>query len=90
MLLQTNLANAFHVFAVEWEPNVIRWYLDDHHYFTATQDSIGNSTWAFDDRHFILLNVAVGGGWPGPPDETTVFPQRMEVDYVRVYARPRQ
>jgi len=88
--VQTNLANAFHVFAVEWEPNVIRWYLDDHHYFTATQDSIGNSTWAFDDRHFILLNVAVGGGWPGPPDETTVFPQRMEVDYVRVYARPRQ
>jgi beta-glucanase (GH16 family) len=42
----------------------------------------------FDQPQFILLNLAVGGSWPGAPDETTVFPQQMQVDYVRVYARP--
>jgi len=82
-----DLADGFHVFAVEWEENVIRWYLDDVHYFTATPASLGDSNWVFDRPQFILLNLAVGGNWPGAPDETTVFPQQMRVDYVRVYAR---
>ncbi len=78
-------ADDFRVFAVEWEPNVIRWYVDGNHYFTATPASLGGSTWVFDHPHFFILNVAVGGSWPGPPDGSTTFPQRMEVDYVRVY-----
>jgi beta-glucanase (GH16 family) len=82
-----DLADAFHVYAVEWETNVIRWYFDDVHYFTATPESLGESDWVFDHPHFILLNVAVGGRWPGKPDASTVFPQQMRVDYVRVYAR---
>jgi beta-glucanase (GH16 family) len=44
-----------------------------------------NTEWAFDHPFFIILNVAVGGNWPGEPDDTTVFPQQMLVDYVRVY-----
>ena len=76
----------FHTFAVEWEPNVIRFYVDDHLYKTRTPaDLPAGKTWVFDHPFFIILNVAVGGGWPGNPDATTVFPQKMLVDYVRVY-----
>lgn len=80
------LADDFHVYAVEWEENRIRWFLDGQLYFTATPASLpAGSTWVFGQPQFILLNVAVGGNWPGSPDGTTVFPQRMTVDYVRVY-----
>lgn len=81
-----DVADDFRVFAIEWEPNVIRWYVDGIHYFTTTPASIGGNTWVFDHDHFFLLNVAVGGAWPGYPDGTTVLPQKMLVDYVRVYA----
>lgn len=81
------LADDFHVFAMEWETNIIRWYIDGFNYFTASPASIGGSTWVFDHPHFFLLNLAVGGNWPGYPDETTVFPQQLRVDYVRVYSR---
>jgi beta-glucanase (GH16 family) len=74
----------FHVFAIEWEPNTIRWYVDGNHYSTKTPADIGGNTWVFDHGFFFILNVAVGGDWPGDPDETTVFPQRMLVDYVHV------
>lgn len=84
--LPVGLADDFHVFAVEWSTNLIRWYLDGTNYFNVTPANIGGSAWVFDHPHFILLNVAVGGNWPGYPDATTVFPQRMLVDYVRVYA----
>lgn len=81
-------ADDFHTFAVEWEPNVIRWYADGRHYHTLTPDRLpAGSKWVFDHPFFILLNVAVGGQWPGDPDATTVFPQTMTVDYVRVYRR---
>src|SRR5215217_5809355 len=79
-------SDAFHVFAVEWEPNQIRWYVDGQLYQTRTPaDLPPGSAWVFDHPFFMLLNVAVGGYWPGDPDTTTVFPQRMLVDYVRVY-----
>jgi beta-glucanase (GH16 family) len=79
-------SDAFHVFAVEWEPNQIRWYVDGNLYQTRTPaDLPSGSTWVFDHPHFVLLNLAVGGYWPGDPDSTTVFPQKMYVDYVRVY-----
>lgn len=80
-------ADDFHVYAIEWEPAAIRWYVDDMLYNTVTADDLPGD-WVYDHPFFILLNVAVGGRWPGPPDNTTVFPQRMTVDYVRVYERP--
>ena len=85
------VADAFHVFAVEWEPALIRFYVDDTLYETRTPaDLKAGQTWVFDHPFFLLLNVAVGGNWPGNPDASTVFPQTMRVDYVRVYtpARP--
>jgi beta-glucanase (GH16 family) len=81
-------ANDFHVYAVEWEPGTVRFYVDATLYATRTQSQWpAGGTWAFDHPFFILLNVAVGGDWPGPPDATTVFPQQMLVDYVRVYSK---
>jgi beta-glucanase (GH16 family) len=79
----------FHTFAVEWEPNVLRWYVDGLLYKTITPNDskIAGKPWVFDHPFFIILNVAVGGGWPGNPDTSTVFPQQMLVDYVRVYQR---
>jgi len=73
----------FHEFAIEWEANELRWYIDDYLYLTKTKSEV--PSWPFDqDMHF-LLNVAVGGNWPGAPDGNTTFPQTMEVEYVRVY-----
>lgn len=80
-------ADDFHVFAIEWTTNQIKWFMDDLQYFTATPANLpGGSSWPFSQPQFILLNLAVGGNWPGYPDGTTVFPQQMLVDYVRVYA----
>ena len=81
-------ADDFHIFAVEWEPSAIRFYVDHTLYETRTPaDLPAGKTWVYDHPFFILLNVAVGGDWPGNPDRTAVFPQRMLVDYVKVYAR---
>ena len=81
-------ADDFHVFAVEWEPQRIRWYRDGILYHTATPDSV-KGDWMFEHPFFVILNLAVGGHWPGYPDATTGLPQRMLVDYVRVYKRVR-
>lgn len=84
-----NLGDDFHVYALEWEPNVARFYVDGTLYETQTPAALpSGTTWVFDHPFFIILNVAVGGAWPGSPDATTVFPQTMLVDYVRVYSRP--
>ena len=83
-----NFADAFHLYAVEWEPDVVRFYVDTNLYATFSQSQWpAGGTWVFDHPFFILLNVAVGGTWPGSPDSTTQFPQKMLVDYVRVYTR---
>ncbi len=83
-----NFAGDFHLYAVEWEPGTIRFYVDTNLYatFTSSQWPAGGA-WVFDHPFFIILNVAVGGSWPGSPDSTTVFPQQMLVDYVRVYTK---
>ncbi len=83
-----NFAGDFHLYAVEWEPGTIRFYVDTNLYatFTSSQWPAGGA-WVFDHPFFIILNVAVGGNWPGSPDSTTVFPQQMLVDYVRVYTK---
>lgn len=82
-------ADDFHVYAVEWEGPQIRFYVDGSLYATRTTADLPNngSVWVFDHPFFIILNVAVGGTWPGAPNGSTVFPQQMLVDYVRVYRR---
>jgi beta-glucanase (GH16 family) len=83
-----NFADDFHLYAVEWEPGTVRFYVDATLYATDNQAQWpAGGTWAFDHPFFLLLNVAVGGDWPGPPDATTAFPQQMLVDYVRVYSK---
>jgi beta-glucanase (GH16 family) len=81
-------ADRFHNYAAEWSADSIRFYVDGKAYKTITpKDLPQGSKWAFDQPFFMLLNIAVGGGWPGSPDGTSVFPQTMMVDYVRVYKR---
>jgi len=83
-----SFADDFHVFSVEWVPGEIRWLVDDKEYTRKTTSNLPvGATWVFDRPFFLLLNVAVGGVWPGDPDGSTVFPQQMLVDYVRVYRR---
>lgn len=83
----------FHIFVVEWEPDQIRWYLDGQLFQQVSSDEWFTSyknapeTAPFDQPFHLILNVAVGGNWPGYPDESSTFPQRMTVDYVRVYQR---
>jgi beta-glucanase (GH16 family) len=79
-------ADGFHVYAVEWEPREIRWYRDGILYHTARPDLV-KGEWVYQHPFFVILNLAVGGYWPGNPDASTSFPQRMLVDYVRVYRR---
>ncbi|NYF59212.1 glycoside hydrolase family 16 protein [Micromonospora purpureochromogenes] len=78
------LADAFHTYRVDWEPNSIVWYLDGVEYHRVDPARLGGNRWVFDHPFFMILNVAVGGNWPGYPDASTQFPQQMLVDYVRV------
>ncbi len=74
-------AGEFHVFAIEWDSTTIKWFMNDIQYYSVTKSA------PFDQRFHMLLNVAVGGNWPGSPNEMTVFPQEMVVDYVRVFRK---
>src|SRR5438105_1624974 len=67
----------FHTFAIEWEPAAIRFYVDDNLYQTKTPTDAAGKPWVFDHPFFIILNVAIGGSFPGSPDATTTFPQTM-------------
>ncbi len=81
-------ADDFHVFALEWEPGELRWYVDGTLYLTADEwftSGDGDFPAPFDQEFYLILNMAVGGYWPGSPDSTSVFPQFLYVDYVRVY-----
>jgi beta-glucanase (GH16 family) len=78
----------FHVFAVEWEPGTVRWYVDGSLYETRSADTLPRTqTWVFDHPFFVILDLAVGGSFGGDVQDATPFPQAMIVDYVRVYAR---
>jgi hypothetical protein len=76
-------ADEFHVFSIEWDQNGITWYRDDIAYHSA--DITPAPLSEFQAPFFFIFNVAVGGNWPGPPDNSTQFPQQMAVDYVRVF-----
>ena len=78
----------FHTYAVQWDEHAIHWYVDDTLYATQNKWSTAGHAFPapFDQSFYILLNVAIGGKWPGNPDASTVLPVEMEVDYVRVYS----
>jgi beta-glucanase (GH16 family) len=81
-----SFAQGFHTFAVDWAPNVVKFYADDQLYETRTDADVpAGKTWVYDHPFYVILNLAVGGNWPGPPNAETQFPSQMKVDYVRVY-----
>ncbi len=83
----TNFASAFHTYAVEWNAAGMRFSVDGTVFLTLTKADVEatRGPWVFDHPFFLILNNAVGGDWPGPPNGSTVLPQRMSIDYVRVY-----
>jgi beta-glucanase (GH16 family) len=87
-LVPADARSEFHTYAIEWDADEIRWYVNDVMY--AMQNSWSSTAGPFpapfDERFYIILNVAVGGNWPGSPDDSTVLPVTMEVDWVRVYS----
>lgn len=89
-LSKGEFADDFHVYSIDWSPDQIRWFVDGDQYRSlGLHDLPSGSKWVFDHPFFVILNFAVGGTWPGDPDESTAFPQRMVVDYVRVYGNKR-
>lgn len=78
-------ADQFHVFSITWDNQFIRWYLDDVQYHVIDITPVDLNE--FQKDFFLIFNVAVGGNWPGSPDNSTVFPQRMIVDYIRVFQK---
>ncbi|WP_128436155.1 ricin-type beta-trefoil lectin domain protein [Streptomyces cyaneus] len=77
-------ADAFHTFAIDWAPDSITWSVDGNVYQRRTPADLGGRTWVFNKPYFLILNLAVGGYWPGDPDGSTVFPQQLVVDHVSV------
>jgi len=78
----------YHTFAVEWEPDLIKWYVDDILYHTAKPENVAPNQWVFNDQVYLLLNLAIGGNFGGALSPDLTFPQEMKVDYVRVYQGP--
>jgi beta-glucanase (GH16 family) len=87
LALSTPAGSQFHTYAVEWDSTQMRFFVDSNNFFTASRATIEatRGPWVFDHPFFIILNNAVGGDWPGPPNAGTQFPQNMTLDYVRVY-----
>jgi beta-glucanase (GH16 family) len=79
-------ADDFHVYAVDWREDRIQFFVDGKRYHEVSKATLPpGGEWVFTRPHFLLLNLAVGGHWPGYPDATTTFPQELVVDWVRVY-----
>lgn len=81
----TPFYDEFHVFSLDWQQDTIKWLVDDVEYFQVKASDLGAAAYPFNQDFFFIFNVAVGGNWPGSPDASTIFPQRMIVDYVRVF-----
>jgi len=79
----------FHVYAIEWSPKQIDFFVDKKKYLTFKNEGSGEAAWPFDQPHYLILNIAVGGGWGGQRGvDKSIFPQRFHIDYVRIYQRP--
>jgi len=89
VLLSGNFSDDFHIFTLEWEPAQIHWYVDGLFYQRQNEWYTANAAFPapFDQYFHLILNVAVGGTWPGNPDFSTIFPQKLIVDYVRVFKK---
>ncbi|WP_434533149.1 glycoside hydrolase family 16 protein [Amycolatopsis carbonis] len=79
-----NFSDDFHTYAVDWSMNKIVWSVDGNAYETRTPADLNGNKWVYDHPFFLILNLAVGGDWPGDPDGGTQFPQQLVVDYVHV------
>lgn len=78
----------FHVYTVEWDRSVIKLSVDSTRYFTFSNEGSGYDAWPFDNKMFLILNIAVGGNWGGQKGvDDTIWPQKMEIDYVRVWQK---
>ena len=82
-----SFADGFHTFAIDWAPNQVSFLVDGVTYETHTSADTNGNPWAFNHPFYLLLNVAVGGTWPGSPNSSTSFPQQMVIDYVHVYGQ---
>ena len=99
---KASFANDFHIYAIEWQQGVVRFLVDDMPYQCVVADLAlsaqcgdvpaktipAGTQWVFDQPFYLVLNLAVGGSWPGSPSSFTVFPAEMRVDWVRVYQKP--
>jgi beta-glucanase (GH16 family) len=83
-LVNDRFDTGFHVFGIEWGKNYINYYIDDVLYNRLTPADVPGE-WVFNEPFYIILNVAVGGNFPGSPNSETSFPQSMYVDYIRIY-----
>ncbi|HLP17213.1 MAG TPA: glycoside hydrolase family 16 protein, partial [Bacteroidota bacterium] len=81
-----DVSTTFHTYGLEWYADHMDMFVDGVKYFTSTNDGTGWEAWPFNKRFHLLLNLAIGGNWGGSVDDS-IFPQRMEVEYVRVYAK---
>jgi beta-glucanase (GH16 family) len=87
---RADLTADFHDFAVEWDPGELRFFVDGQQYHTVRSTRLPTTgRWVFDHAFFLILNLAVGGNFGGPPDASTVFPAALVADHVRVYQRQR-
>ena len=84
-LTSGDFSQQFHVYSIVWQKDSVQFLVDDHPYVNGGASDVTSGTYPFNSAFFFIFNVAVGGSWPGSPDNTTVFPQRMFVDYVRVF-----
>lgn len=94
-LSEGDFVSTYHLFTLEWEEGIMRWFVDGRLYATQTSEqwftkhplSAVNKHAPFDQSFYLILNLAVGGNWPGYPDVTTTFPQHVFMDYVRVFEK---
>jgi beta-glucanase (GH16 family) len=84
----SDVSDAFHTYGMEWDADTIKVFMDEKLFFASGNDHTGWEAWPFDKPFYLLLNIAVGGAWGGQQGvDETIWPQRMEVDYVRVYRK---
>jgi beta-glucanase (GH16 family) len=83
--INEDFSKAYHIFGLEWSKDKLDWFVDGKKYLSTNAKSIFGNKWVFNEKFYLLINLAIGGQWPGEPDNTTKFSQKFYVDYVRVY-----